>query len=137
MGTMASALRSVARHLDGIPQVYADANIPVGAVAFMRQQFGWDVLFVVEDDRWRRARDRDHFTRALELGRTLITLDRDFLDDRTFPPDLSPGVIVCSAADEAMLVRLLAYINQSVFRAERNPHPLRGRKLWVTAGDLD
>ena len=136
MGTMASALRPFATHLDGVPRVYADANIPAGAVAAMRQSLGWNVLYVVEDDQWRRARDRDHFTHALELGRTLITLDRDFLDDVAFPPDLSPGVIVCSAADEAMLGRLLTHIDHAIFRANGDARPLRGRKLWVTAGDL-
>jgi hypothetical protein len=136
MGTMASALRPFARHLAGVPQVYADANIPVGAVAVMRQQLGWDVLHVIEDDAWRRACDRDHFTHALDLGRTLITLDRDFLDDRSFPPALSPGVIVCSASDEAMLKRLLTHIDGAVFRASDDSRPLRGKKLWVSADDL-
>ena len=34
----------------------------------------------------RRAPDASTISRALELGRTLITLDRDFCDDRRFPP---------------------------------------------------
>jgi len=136
MGTIASALRPFARHLDDVPRVYADANIPVGAVAIMRHRLGWDVLHVVEHDDWRRARDRDHFTRALDLGRTLITLDRDFLDDRAFPPALSPGVIVCSAADEEVLARLLRHIDAAVFRAHEGDGPLRGRKLFVTSDDL-
>ena len=52
----------------------------------MRHELGWDVLFVLEEPELRRASDRDHFGRALELGRTLITLDHDFFDDRRFPP---------------------------------------------------
>ena len=35
----------------------------------------------------RRARDIEHFRLARQLGRTLVTLDRDYLDDRLFPPD--------------------------------------------------
>jgi hypothetical protein len=136
MGTMASALGPFAKHREGVPQVYADANVPVGAVAFMRQPLGWDVIHVVEDDRWRRATDRDHFTHALELGRTLITQDRDFLDDRRFPPALSPGIIVCTASDEAMLGRLLVHIDQSVLRRDGIAAVMRGKKLWITASDL-
>ena len=75
----------------------------------MRQALGWDVLFVLEHDDLRRAPDVEHFRRARDLGRTLITLDHDFFDDRRFPPLDSPGVIVCSAPDEAGLVRLLQY----------------------------
>lgn len=137
MGTIASALRPFARHLADVPRVYADANVPAGIVAIMRHRLGWDVLHVVEHDDWRRARDRDHFTRALDLGRTLITLDRDFLDDRAFPPALSPGVIVCSAADEQVLARLLAHIDSAIFRAHDADVPLRGRKLLVTTDDLE
>ena len=136
MRTIASELGLLARHLNGVPLVYADANIPAGVIALMRQRLGWDVIYVVEHDEWRRARDRDHFIRALDLGRTLITLDRDFLDDTAFPPALSPGVIICSAADQDVLVRLLRHVDESVFRGASGPCPLRGRKLSVTVADL-
>ena len=130
MGTLASELRPIAADLAAAPRVYVDANLPLGAVQFMRQALGWDVLFVLEDPAIRRAPDRDHFRRAREYGRTLITLDRDFLDDARFPPAESPGVVVCSAPDEDALKRLLATLDQTVLRAE--PHtelPLRGRKV--------
>jgi hypothetical protein len=137
MGTIASALRPFAGHLDGTPRVYVDANVPVGAIALMRQRLGWDVFYVVEHDDCRRLPDREHFSRALDQGRTLITLDRDFLDDRAFPPSLSPGVIVCSAADEGVLARLLTHIDQSIFRVHAaDDRPLRGRKVWITVDDL-
>ena len=61
-----------------------------GVVQSMRTDLGWDVLFVLEHDDLRRARDDEHFHRALDLGRTLITLDHDFLDDRRFPPTIEP-----------------------------------------------
>ncbi len=47
----------------------------------------WDVLFVLEDDDLRRAPDVKHYQLAQQLRRTLVTLDRDYLDDRAFPPD--------------------------------------------------
>ena len=117
MGTLASELRPIAADLSEHPRVYVDANLPVGVVAYMRQVLHWDVLFVLEEPSIRRAPDAEHFRRALDLGRTLITLDRDFLDDRRFPPALGPGVVVCSAPDETGLKRLMARIDRDVLRA--------------------
>lgn len=133
MGTLASALRPIAEELAGVPRVYVDANVPAGVVAAMRRDLGWDVLFVLEHDDLRRAADAEHFHRARDLGRTLITLDRDFLDDRRFPPDLSPGVAVCSAPDEPGLVGVLRRFDRDTLRAADAPAlPLRGRKIALT-----
>jgi predicted nuclease of predicted toxin-antitoxin system len=135
VGSLASALRPIAERLSDAPRVYADANLPAGVVAAMRQDLGWDVLFVLEHDDLRRARDIEHFRRALELSRTLITLDHDFFDDRRFPPSDSPGVIVCSAPDATALMRLLWQLDRDVLRAESaGALPLRGRKLELAPG---
>jgi hypothetical protein len=134
MGSLASALRPFAADHDAAPRVYVDANLPVGVVEFMRHDLHWDVLFVLEHDDLRRASDRIHFHRAHDLGRTLITLDRDFFDDRAFPADLSPGVIVCAAPDERNLVRLLRYVDRALLRTSGAAVdlPLRGRKIALT-----
>ncbi len=138
MGTLASELRSLAGAMAPAPRVYVDANVPCGIVATMRRELGWDVLFVLEDPALRRAPDRDHFFRALDLGRTLITLDHDFLDDRRFPPGCSPGCIVCSAPDERILLRLLRYVDRVLLRAaDAIPQPLRGRKIALTLDVLE
>ena len=118
MGTLASALRPIAEDLADAPRVYVDANVPAGVVAAMRRELRWDVLFVMEHDDLRRAPDREHFRRALDFGRTLITLDRDFLDDSRFPPERSPGVVVCSAPDENGLLRELTQLDRDTFRAD-------------------
>jgi len=131
MGTLASGLRPLAATIAAAPRVYADANLPLGVVLAMRERLAWDVLFVVEHDDLRRASDDEHYRRAADLGRTLITLDRDFFDDRRFPPEHSPGLVVCSAPDEAGLIRVLAEIDRTVFRAVPDPQPLRGRKIAV------
>jgi len=137
MGTLASALRPIAEELAGAPRVYVDANMPAGVVAAMRRDLKWDVLFVLEHDDLRRAPDTEHFHRARDLGRTLITLDRDFADDRRFPPAVCAGVVVCSAPDEAGLVRLMRRIDRQTLRAAgAGPLPLRGRKIQV-APDRD
>lgn len=132
MGTLASELRPVAAGLSEAPRIYADANLPAGLVAFMRQELDWDVLFVVEHDDLRRARDVEHFRRALDFGRTLITLDRDFFDDVRFPPADSPGVVVLSAPDEPGFIRELRHLDRTVIRAGSLELPLRGRKLELT-----
>jgi len=138
MGTLDSELRPLVERTNGRPRVYADANIPIGVVAFMRNTLGWDVLFVLEHDELRRARDIEHYRLARQLGRTLITLDRDYLDDRGFPPAEGAGVMVFSAPDERWLRRLLKKMDRQLFRAEgARPLPLERRKLQWHIGSLD
>jgi hypothetical protein len=117
------------------PRVYADANMPNGIVTFMRTELRWDVLFVLEHEDLRRARDIEHYRLARQLGRTLLTQDRDYIDDDLFPPAEGAGVIVFSAPDEPRLRLLLADIDRSVFRAEgAGPLPLAGRKVLKQVG---
>lgn len=136
MGTLASEFRSL-QPADAIPpRVYADANVPAWAIGVMRRQLGWDVFAVVEHDGLRRAPDREHYVRALELDRVLLTFDRDFLDDQAFPHALSPGVVVLSATDDGVLRRLLAHVDRHVVRLDGVTQSLRGRKVWVTSDVL-
>src|SRR5204862_7981384 len=81
MGTLASELGPFAEGFTQAPRIYVDANLPAGLVRFMRERLHWDVLFVIEEDSLRRARDIEHFRLAMQLRRTLVTLDQDFLDD--------------------------------------------------------
>lgn len=87
MGTLSSELGIHAGRVAGRPRIYADANVPAGLVAYMREILDWDVLFVLEDEPLRRASDTRHYRLAQQLRRTLITMDRDYLDDRRFPPE--------------------------------------------------
>jgi hypothetical protein len=130
MGTLSSELGPHVERIVEAPRVYADANMPNGVVGYMRLTLGWYVLFVLEHDDLRRAPDIQHYRLARQLGRTLLTLDRDYTDDRRFPPAESPGVIVFSAPDERWLRRLLAEADRTVFRGEHAaPRPLEGQKL--------
>ena len=140
MGTLSSELGAHAGRIAGQPRLYVDANMPAGVVSFMRTRLQWDVLFVIENDDLRRARDHEHYRLARQLRRTLITLDRDYLDDRRFPPTESGGVLVLTAPEEKGLVVLLGRLDQEVFRraveagatpCEMAPLPLEGRKLHV------
>ena len=128
MGTLASELGPRVDAVADRPRVYVDANVPAGLVAFMRQTLQWDTLFVVEHDDLRRARDGDHYRLARQLRRTLVTLDRDYLDDREFPPEESGGVIVLMAPTQGGYLHLLRRLDKEIFRADR---VLDGQKLHV------
>jgi len=91
VGTLSSELAPHAERLTARPRIYADANVPAGLVEHMRQRLHWDVLFVLEDENLRRASDVAHFRLAHQLRRTLVTMDRDYLDDRRFPPAETSG----------------------------------------------
>ena len=127
MGTLWSELGPVAQSVSDRPRVYADANVPAGIVAFMREKLRWDVLSVMEHPDLRRARDTEHYRLARQLRRTLVTLDRDYLDDRAFPAAQGSGVLVIAAPDERGLAALLARLDAHLFAADILP--LDGRKL--------
>ena len=119
------------------PRIYADANIPVGVVEHMRTRLKWDVLFVLEEPRLRRAPDIRHYRLAEQLRRTLVTMDRDYLDDDVFPPAEGGGVLVINAPDERLLCELLDRVDRLIFRSAASEGngavapPLAGRKLRI------
>src|SRR5256714_15421642 len=137
MGTLSSELAAHADRLAARPRIYADANVPAGIVAHMRTRLHWDVLFVLEEPDLRRAPDVKHYQLAQQLRRTLVTLDRDYLDDRRFPLDCCGGVLVIQAPDERQLSTLLDRIDRSLFRADGADDPvalpLAGQKLQANS----
>lgn len=133
MGSLSTELAPLAVRLSPRPRIYADANVPAGVVSFMRHTLQWDVMFVVEEDGLRRAPDLRHYRLAHQLRRTLVTMDRDYLDDRRFPPNEGAGVLVIQAPDERQLASLLERIDRELFQAGGTAValPLDGRKLQV------
>jgi len=100
----------------------------------MRERLQWDVLFVIEDEALRRARDVRHYQLAQQLRRILVTMDRDYLDDRRFPPEESGGVIVINAPGERELEALVARIDRQLLQADEGDEhgvTLAGRKLQL------
>ena len=95
----------------------------------MRTRLRWDVVFVVEHDDLRRLRDEEHYRLARELRRTLITLDRYYLDDLKFLSDESGGVLVLAAPEEKGYMALLARLDAELLR--QVSLPLYGCKLHV------
>ena len=133
MGSLSSELAPHAARLTPGPRIYADANVPAGLVAHMRERLHWDVLFVLEESGLRRAPDVKHYHLAQQLRRTLVTMDRDYLDDRRFPPDQGGGVLVINAPDERELSALLDRIDRHLFQDESGALPLAGRKLQLNS----
>ncbi len=134
MGTLSSELAPHAERLSPRPRIYADANVPAGLVSHMRQRLHWDVLFVLEEEELRRAPDLRHYRLAHDLRRTLVTMDRDYLDDRRFPPGETSGVLVIHAPDERQLRTLVDRIDRALFHPDPEGVavlPVDGRKLHL------
>ena len=136
MGTLASELRPHVDRAATAPRVYVDANMPAAVVAAMRNLLKWDVYFVMEHDDLRRAADGAHFRLSRQMRRTLVTLDRDYLDDRRYPANESGGVLVQSAPREDGLIKILRRVDRDLLRAaivldHAEGLPLEGRKLHL------
>jgi hypothetical protein len=143
MGTLASELSPHVDRVSTAPRVYVDANMPARVVASMRHQLKWDVYFVMEHDDLRRAADDAHFRLSRQMRRTLLTLDRDYLDDRRYPAAETGGVLVLSAPNEDGLIKILRRVDRELLRPAAAPDgeglPLAGRKLhlhpdWAAEG---
>jgi hypothetical protein len=136
MGTLASELSPHVDRAAGAPRVYVDANMPARVVAAMRHQLKWDVYFVMEHEDLRRADDGAHFRLSRQMRRTLVTLDRDYLDDRRYPARESGGVLVLSAPREDGLIKILRRVDRDLLRPTTAADsldglPLEGRKLHL------
>ena len=139
--TLAHRLGAIIESITDAPRVYCDANLAAGLIRFMREQLRWDVFFVMEEEDLRRASDTEHFRMAAQLRRTLMTCDKDYLNDVRFPPAEGSGVLVMSASDQQQFERLLKEIDRALFRASADTKPgtdaarmpLIGRKLHVHA----
>src|SRR5262249_24660055 len=68
--------------------------------------------------------DEDVFAAAWSERRILLTQDRDFLDDRRFPPSRNAGIVVLLGRHDEALVSALMYALEVVGK---------GRKLWEGA----
>jgi predicted nuclease of predicted toxin-antitoxin system len=131
MRTLSTELGPYAQRRSAV-RIYADANLPAGVVAFMRERLRWDVLHVVEHPELRRASDAEHYRLARRLHRTLVSLDRDYLDDVRFPVAEGSGVLVLWAPSEALLMQTLRRVDRRLFRPAGGALlPLEGCKLFV------
>jgi predicted nuclease of predicted toxin-antitoxin system len=102
-------------------------------VANVLRDMGWNAKFVSEVGLGGHS-DEDIFAHAWSLDRILLTHDRDFLDDRRFPPYRNPGVVVLPGAegDEEALLRALVAMSLIVAPFREG---YRGTKVVVAADE--
>ena len=75
---------------------------------------------------------REALPLAQQLRRTLVTLDRDYLDDRRFPPAEGEGVLVIQAPDERELAALVERMDRYFFPPDEIcPPAFAGRKMHL------
>lgn len=110
-------------------RIKLDENMP-GSAREILAAAGHDVDSVHDEDLAGRD-DATLFDAVRQDRRALITLDRDFSDIRTYPPEHSPGVIVLRPRDQQIdsvnaLVSRLAWVLKTESPA---------RALWIVSDD--
>ncbi len=116
-------------------RIYADHNIEQEITRHMREE-DFDVLAVSEQSDLRRQQDdKYHYEEARKLGRYSFAHDDDFWDDRRFPLQRSPGVVVI-AKDQENLTKyfpvLLRRIVERDYNIDGGPRHLGGVKVRMT-----
>ncbi len=102
-----------------------DENLPVETADLLREA-GYDAITVVEQQLGGSA-DSEIASRCQVEGRSLVTLDADFADIRTYPPAEFAGMIVLRlrSQDKPHVLETLNHLIP-VFDSE----PL-DRRLWI------
>jgi predicted nuclease of predicted toxin-antitoxin system len=102
-----------------------DENLPIDIAQFFREN-GYDAMTILEQQ---MGGNPDAIVSQVcqEEDRTLITLDLDFADIRTYPPTDYPGIIVLRFARQDKLY-LLAQIPNLIDLLQKEPID---RKLWI------
>ena len=103
-------------------------------VARVLRELGWNAVYGPDVGLKRRS-DEDVLAHAWREQRVLLTHDKDFLDDRRFPPHRNPGVVIlpgASGADEALVDGLRAIL--SIIAPYRKA--FRRFKIEVTEGGM-
>lgn len=84
--------RALDREFGGKIRFLVDESLDTTLVLAL-EKLGWKAESVVDVGLSGRA-DEDVLAHAWRKGQILLTSDKDFLDDRRFPPHRNPGVII-------------------------------------------
>jgi predicted nuclease of predicted toxin-antitoxin system len=106
-----------------------DENLPVETAALL-QEAGYDATTVL-DQKLGGSADPRIASVCRNEDRVLVTLDMDFADIRTYPPNQYPGLIVLRlrAQDKPYVIRTLTGLIP-VFSTEPPQH-----RLWIVEDD--
>lgn len=80
-------------------QFKMDENLPV-ELAGMFREAGHDAVTVL-DQNLAGAKDSDIASVCTREGRAIVTLDMDFADIRSYPPDAYPGLVVFRPSNQS------------------------------------
>lgn len=109
-------------------RVYADECVDARIVAGVRRR-GVDMVTAADEGMLGRA-DQDHLTRAIDLGRIVLSADHDFLrlaQERVEAADPFPGLIfILPATRVGDAVRAIALMAETL-----SPDNLKGWIEWV------
>ncbi|MFB3893509.1 MAG: DUF5615 family PIN-like protein [Phycisphaerae bacterium] len=102
-----------------------DENLPIEAADFLRAA-GHDALNV-SDEGLKGAKDPEIRAACAKEDRELITLDFDFADIRSYPPQTGPGHIIINPARQSKprIMALIAYAMRLL-----DTEQVKGR-LWI------
>ena len=102
-------------------RLYADKNIDKNIIDFLRKK-RTDVLAVGERNELTNQEDCFHYKKAKQLGRYLLTNDRDFWNDRQFKLKESPGLILFTSTDKD-IEKYFMLLKESVMNYNPFDHP--------------
>ena len=106
-----------------------DENLPVDVAERLRRD-GYDTATAIEQNLSGKS-DSEVSSLCQREGRILVTLDTDFADIRTYPPEESPGFIVLRLRrqDKDHVMEIM----ENLLEAFRNENP--ERNLWIIEED--
>jgi hypothetical protein len=111
------------------PRFLVDESLGVDAAHLLRER-KWNAKFVAEAGLSGKS-DETVFALAWKEKRVLLTHDRDFLDNRRFPPERNPGLVVfvigASGENDAGLLRAFGFMQGLVEAFGRTA--MRGTKI--------
>jgi predicted nuclease of predicted toxin-antitoxin system len=102
-----------------------DENLPIDAAELLRSA-GHDATTVLDQNLGGRS-DPDIARICQREGLVIVTLDTDFADIRTYPPERYPGLIVLRLKTQDKL-HVLNVLNRLI--PALSSEPLQGR-LWI------
>lgn len=90
-------IKEIVRENRGKAKFLIDENLGAEVTRLLRDE-GWNATDIFELNMTGQP-DENVFAAARKHDRILLTHDDDFLDDRLFPPRLSPGIVILPGAE--------------------------------------
>ena len=106
-----------------------DENLPADVAEFLKQS-GYDAVTVI-DQKLGGSSDFELASLCRKEDRALITLDTDFADIRTYPPQGFPGLIVLhlDRQDKTRVLEIIKRLVQTLSTEQLD------RRLWIVEED--